>query len=302
MRAARAPAAALALAAAAAGAEPPPEPGEPWNTVSTRPIIVRTRAHPGTQVKEVWATGLLAAPPEFVQDTLLDGESFPRFMPYVKEVRNLPVPTKDGSWFAYQRVVPPLVAARDSVFHVWLEESLAPDGSGVFRNRWEAVPGMVPSVPGVVRTLLSTGSWEVRPGKAGGSRVSYRFLVDPGGNIPSWVADMGNRTGLAEVFIALETEAQRRSREPRRATATAALKPPPPPDVSKSAAAATAGDAGPGAAAAATTGGRDAGAGPGPKVTAQGDREPARLREPPRERTTKQRERKKRARATPASP
>ena len=106
MRAARAPAAALALAAfAAVGVEPPPDPEQSWTLVSTRPIVVKTRSQPGTRVKEIWAVGLLQAPPQFIQDTLLDGESFPRFMPYVKEVRNLPVPTKDGSWFAYQRVV-----------------------------------------------------------------------------------------------------------------------------------------------------------------------------------------------------
>jgi hypothetical protein len=312
MRAARAPAAALALAASAAvGGEPPPDPDSGWTVVSTRPIVVKMRAHPGTRVKEILAIGLVSAPPELVQETLLDGESFPRFMPYVKESRKLPVATADGSWFTYQRVAPPLVAARDSVYHVWLEESLGPGGSGAFRNRWEAVSGMVPSVPGVVRTPISSGSWEVRAAKGTpGSRAAYRFLVDPGGNVPSWLVDMGNRSGIAEVFKALETEANRRAALPRRAAARVAIiATPPVPPAAPAPPGAPVPDPAPPAAPTAAAEVPDAGApagaatapGTGPGAGAPSGREPQRVREPPRDRPAKKRERK-RARSTPASP
>jgi hypothetical protein len=132
-------------------------------------------------------------------------------MPYVAEVRTLKIPTSDRSWFTYQRVAPPLVAARDVVLHVWMDASLGDEGSDRFHNRWEAVPGMVPSAPGAVRTPLSNGSWEVRRMANGQCRATYRFVVDPGGNIPTWLADLGNRTGIPELFKALEKEAQRRA-------------------------------------------------------------------------------------------
>lgn len=234
MKPARAPAVALAFAASlAVGAEPPPEPPEPepagttagdWSIVSSRPVLVRTRAHPGSRVHELWASAVFSVPAEFVQDALLDGERFPEFMPYVQEVRVLKIPTSDGSWFAYQRVAPPLVAARDVVLHVWVDASLDDEGSIHFRNRWEAAPGLVPTAPGAVRTPISSGSWEVKRLPSGQCRATYRFVVDPGGNIPSWLADLGNRTGIPELFKALEKEAKRRAALPRPPRAAAADK------------------------------------------------------------------------------
>lgn len=243
MRPARAPAVALAFAASlAVGAEPPPEPPdpsespeasgpaaagteEPWTVVTSRPILLKTRARPGTRVREVWASAVFAAPGELVQEALLDGEHFPRFMPYVQEVRMLKVPTSDGSWFTYQRVAPPLVAPRDMVFRIWMDSSLEDEGSVRFHNHWEAVPGMVPSAPGAVRTTISSGSWDVKRLPDGQCRATYRFLVDPGGNIPTWLADIGNRTGIPELFKALEKEAKRRAAEPRAPRPKPALPP-----------------------------------------------------------------------------
>lgn len=204
----------------AAAETPAPKPApseEPWVVVTSRPILIRTRSHPGTAVKEIWASGVVAAPAEDVQAALLDGEAYPRFMPYVKEVRKLPVATTDGSWFTYQRVAPPFTAQRDTVLHIWVEQSLGEGGTGLFRNRWEAVAGMVPGAPGTVRTPVADGSWEVRPLPGGRSRAVYRFVLDPGGSIPSWVADMGNRSGVASIYGAVEGEAKRRSAERQRA-------------------------------------------------------------------------------------
>ncbi|HVE86818.1 MAG TPA: hypothetical protein VND93_28370, partial [Myxococcales bacterium] len=67
----------------AAPAPKPAPPDEPWVVVSSRPILIRTRSHPGTAVKEIWASGVVAAPAEDVQAALMDGEAYPRFMPYV---------------------------------------------------------------------------------------------------------------------------------------------------------------------------------------------------------------------------
>src|SRR6185295_15273726 len=146
-------------------------------------------------------------------------------------VRALKLPTTDGSFFTYQRVAPPLVAVRDVVLHVWVEASLDDEGSNRFRNRWEAVPGVVPHTPGAVRTLLSNGSWEVRRLPNGQCRAIYRFIVDPGGNIPSWLADLGNRTGIPDLYKAVEKEARRRAalpRPPPKAKAVAVEAPPAP--------------------------------------------------------------------------
>ena len=41
----------------------------------------------------------------------------------------------------------------------------------------------------------------------------YKFNVDPGGMIPAFAADMGNKSGVTDVFNAVEKEAKRRAAE-----------------------------------------------------------------------------------------
>ena len=47
------------------------------------------------------------------------------------------------------------------------------------------------------------------PRGVGRSHVIYQFAVDPGGNIPAFLADIGNRNGVGDVFRAIEKEARR---------------------------------------------------------------------------------------------
>ena len=108
-----------------------------------------------------------------------------------------------------------LVVDDDPDIRSLIKDSLEDEGSARFHNHWEAAPGMVPSAPGAVRTPISSGSWDVKRLPGGQCRATYRFIVDPGGNIPTWLADLGNRTGIPEVFRALEKEAKRRAAEPR---------------------------------------------------------------------------------------
>src|SRR5207247_2435306 len=61
---------------------------EAWETVVTGPpITVKTRAREGTNIKEIWAEGEIDASLLQVQEVLTDPESFPKYMPYVKESR-----------------------------------------------------------------------------------------------------------------------------------------------------------------------------------------------------------------------
>jgi len=196
---------ALALAVApAARAE------EPWQTVSTGAVVVRTRSVPGSPVREVWAETDLKAEVRDLQDTILDGESFPRFMPYTKQARRLTQPGPEGFWFVYTRVAPPVIAQRDYVVKVSVERSVEPDGSGWFQNRWISAPGLVPPVEGVVRMAINEGSWSATPRGDGRSHVVYRFRINPGGWIPPFLADLANQSAIPDVFRAVEREAQRR--------------------------------------------------------------------------------------------
>lgn len=184
---------------------------EGWETISSGAVVIKTRARPNSPIREVWAEGDLNASVHDLEEAILDAEAYPRFMPYVKESRYLDKPEEDGSRLVYTRLDLPVVAARDYVIKVLVEKRTQPDGTGTFSNRWFAVPDKVPVKPNVVRLKLNEGSWEVTPKGEGRAHVIYRFAVDPGGWVPAFIADMGNKTGVMDTFRALEREAQRRA-------------------------------------------------------------------------------------------
>lgn len=206
------------VVAATAAAEAARE-GEGWRVVTTTPFLVRSRAIEGSAVREVWAIGALNAPAVEVQETILATEDFPRFMPHVKEAAVIGPREPDGSFHAYSRAAPPLVANRDYVLRVFVDSQVGPDGRGEFLSRWQSVPDLVPVRKGVVRIRRNVGRWHVVPLPNGRCVVDYKITVDPGGSVPGFLADLANTTGVTDVFKAIETEARRRHRE----------KPPPPP-------------------------------------------------------------------------
>jgi hypothetical protein len=193
---------------------------EGWQTVMTGPITVKTRAKPNNPVKEVWAEGVINAPAVDIQAAILDAEAYPRFMPYFKEAKYLGGPAADGSQLVYSRLALPFVSERDYVVRVMVDKRIAEDGTGEFQNRWTAVPDGAPPKSSVVRLRYNVGMWVVRSSGDGTAKVTYQFSVDPGGWVPSFAADMGNKQGVIETFKAIEKEAkQREVRRKRQAKA-----------------------------------------------------------------------------------
>lgn len=188
-----------------------PAVAERWETLATGPVVIKSRTRPGTQVREIWAEGDMSAPVRDVQAAIMDTEAYPRFMPFVKESRYVGQPAADGSGIVYGRVEPPVIGPRDYVLEVVMEKGVAPDGSGTFLNRWVALPDRVPRRANAFRLRVNEGSWEVRPLEGGRSHVTYRFALDPGGWLPAFVADIGNRGAVMDTFKAIEREARRRA-------------------------------------------------------------------------------------------
>lgn len=187
--------------------------GEEWETVATGSITVKARNKSGTSIREIRAEGDVKAAAQDIQSTILDPESYTRFMPYVKECRYVGEPEADGSRFVYTKIDPPVVSARDYVVKVNTPRKVASDGSGVFENRWESVWDKLPRRSNVVRLKINEGSWVVTAKDANTSHVVYKFTVDPGGSIPSFAANMGNKSGITDTFKAVEKEANRRKAE-----------------------------------------------------------------------------------------
>lgn len=188
-----------------------------WTTVMTTPVVIKNREWKGSDVREVWAEGEIAAEVQDIQRTLCTPEKFRDFMPYVKGAYHVGTPEPDGSDYVYTQVAPPMISARDYVVRVWMDESVKADGSGEFRQRWEAVPDKLPTRSSVVRVRVNSGSWHIRPSvRSGFSWVVYRFAFDPGGALPGFVANLGNERGVLATLRAVEQQARRLAEERRR--------------------------------------------------------------------------------------
>ncbi|WP_237078977.1 START domain-containing protein [Myxococcus xanthus] len=191
----------LGLAAGVARAE------EAWKTVAEKPYVVKVRARPGSEAKDVWAEGELAASAADVQAVLRDVDAYRRWMPYVKESRILKDLPDEGQ-LTYTKLDLPVVSSRDYICNVVLESRLAEDGSGVFAQRWQATPDAIPQRRGTVRIRLNEGSWRVEPRGEEKSHAVYRFTVDPAGSIPGFLARMGQKDAVEDTFRAVEKRAR----------------------------------------------------------------------------------------------
>ena len=185
-----------------------------WQTVVSGPITVKNRTLEGTALKEVWAEGEIAAPALDVQAALMDVPRLRFFMPYMKDAREIGDRLPDGSVYVYTLIDLPVIGKRDYVVRLELKESLAADGTGTFRNEWHAVPDFTPRRHDIIRLERDDGSWVVTP-RGDGSKcwAVYRFVVDPGGWVPAFAANLGNERGVKQTWDAVEKEALRRRRE-----------------------------------------------------------------------------------------
>lgn len=90
----------------------------------------------------------------------------------------------DQSWTYTQFNTPWPVTARDSVLHITTSE--AADGS--VTRTLEGVPNYIPEEKGFVRVTQVEGFWKLVP-KGDLIEVTYQVHTEPGGSVPSWLAN-----------------------------------------------------------------------------------------------------------------
>jgi hypothetical protein len=206
----------LSLFSFAAGADEPkwekkefecerPEKGCHITTCCQYGLAVYTREKPGVDVREVKAVGQVDAPPEKVFEVVTDYEHQVGNMPYVEKQQVFSRSDKDVTFWAVADF--PMVSRRD-----WIVKSrLEKNPSGVYRAAWDPVevPDAPPAADGVVRLKINTGSWTMEP-LDGGKRTlaTYQLLTDPGGSIPTFIANKANTTALPELFARVRKRAE----------------------------------------------------------------------------------------------
>ena len=170
---------------------------------------VYTREQPGERVAQIKADMVAAVTPLEIREVLLD-EDFSRKSPYVAEYRTVDHPAPNR-WIRYTRLAFPVVDDRDYFIDLVLETDLAPDGSGVYHASWKPWGLDRPSRSGIVRVTVNQGYWDVRTAPDGvHAQLEYYLDFDPGGLLPGWLVDRGNKSVLPDVLHALEKEALRR--------------------------------------------------------------------------------------------
>ena len=90
----------------------------------------------------------------------------------------------DQSWTYAQFNTPWPVTARDSVLHV---TTIQGEDGGVTRTI-EAAPTYQPEEKGFVRVTEAKGYWKLVP-KGDATEVTYQLHTNPGGSVPSWLAN-----------------------------------------------------------------------------------------------------------------
>lgn len=90
----------------------------------------------------------------------------------------------DQSWTYAQFNTPWPVTARDSVLHV----TTIQDADGSVTRTIEAAPTYQPEEKGFVRVTEAKGYWKLVP-KGDATEVTYQLHTNPGGSVPSWLAN-----------------------------------------------------------------------------------------------------------------
>ncbi|SDH81377.1 START domain-containing protein [Pseudomonas panipatensis] len=94
--------------------------------------------------------------------------------------------SENGSTWTYSKInMPWPVTGRDVVIHVTSEKTA--DG-GLIRHM-KAEPTFIPEEKGEVRVPELVGEWRLVPKGAGVTEVTYQVQTEPGGSIPSWLAN-----------------------------------------------------------------------------------------------------------------
>lgn len=88
------------------------------------------------------------------------------------------------SWTYTRFDTPWPVAPRDSVLHIVSQE--AADGS--LTRTMQALPAYLPEESGFIRVTKVEGLWRLTP-KGEGVEVIYEAHTEPGGSVPSWLAN-----------------------------------------------------------------------------------------------------------------
>jgi ribosome-associated toxin RatA of RatAB toxin-antitoxin module len=157
---------------------------------------VWVREKPGSDVREVRAVGEIDAPPEKVYDVITDFEHYAEFMPYLEDGKVISRTQDEVVTWAIMNA--PMVSRRDWVVRVKL------DPAKKAGTTWTVATEGPPPTDKAVRLKINDGSWKLEALDGGKrTRATYYLYTDPGGSIPTWIANKANTMALPDLFEAI---------------------------------------------------------------------------------------------------
>ena len=174
----------------------------PWDEVKNSDgIRLLVRDVPGSNIREVKVETVMDAPAEAIWAVVTDQPHYVEFMPYVVEVKVLPIDAGPNARYEYHYINPPLVDRRDYTLKATFEVNAA---EGKYRRTWSAANDKGPGIrDGVVRLSICDGYWQIERLTDKTARVTYWIYTDPGGAIPAWMANKANTTSLPKMIQAV---------------------------------------------------------------------------------------------------
>lgn len=148
-------------------------------------VQVYTRKIKGFKLKEFRALTTVEASPEFLLDIIRAVDKYTDWMSHLEGSYIVKEVNENEIYVYTESDVPWPFSNRDIVTHsllYWEGEKAMVKMTGM--------PEYIPVNKGIVRVPKSRGFWVFEPDENGHTTITYQFQGDPGGKIPSWVANI----------------------------------------------------------------------------------------------------------------
>ena len=160
-------------------------PGDGWREkLSKKGIRVYTRESKRTKYREFLAVTTMPANLEKVKEFILDVKRYPEWVPDCKSIDI--IEKKGPGEITYHMVlgVPFPFKDRDIVEQIQYKES-----EGRIEVKVTGRPDKIPKNDKYTRIPIADGTWTIERLPDGQLSIKFQYLVDPGGNIPAWLAN-----------------------------------------------------------------------------------------------------------------
>jgi hypothetical protein len=179
-----------------------------WRQVTaSTDVEVYTRKTAGSAFDEVRVRGSVCAPIDDLIEYISTVEHFTAWIPDTIAARLLADPSSSERLYYVRTDLPWPAKDRDMIYRLVVRPGATDRARTI---DMVGVPDFLPPTPNVVRMATVAGHWQfVEAAGEGRTRVSLDMRVDPGGNVPPWLANrrivstpLGMLTNLAKHFDA----------------------------------------------------------------------------------------------------